>query len=892
MKHFYMKRHYNKLWALLLCLCVLPGSLTYAAERTITKYPGAAINLSSVNNGDKVVIVGDTLETGINDWWHLRSRLGSISFEIELQTDNKIVPDYGFDGTSNLTAISMPNITVLGARALAGSGVSTIDFPNVEIVGNSAFEGSSLTNVILPHAKTIKNDAFSGCASLMNVDVPDVLSIEYNAFLNCTSLVGINSPKVENIGNNIFSNCSNLTNVSFPNLQTMGDNVFISCSALASASLPKVKNVGNQAFQYCVNLRNVDLLNVLTIGDQAFSDCPVLTDIDLPNALTIGKYAFNLCSSLAVINFSNVQTIDEGAFKGTALTSVVLPNVLSIGEYAFQNCTGITTLSIPKVNIIQEGTFNGCTGLTALYMPEIQTIGNWAFGGCTNIELAILHNLSLFGEWTFTDCPSLKYMELGAPPDHQAGSGAFGGTTGPVLIVVPDTNAYKPFPLPYPPYSGDMEVHLRRVSTESRMFRPDSLETLLPLRNPNPALAAGGTFVWKKDGYPISGASGSSYMPTSPGWYTLEFTHGGTVTLLSVYLAAETVEVPDSRARFAECNYTLVLTFTPSNVDRTVTVSTRGSAAAYVMDAASEKLFKDGVTFKLPKNKTMLEIPYEVVPGMGNDNQVQFIWEVSDFPIVYDTDVFTLYDKHTITHRYFRPTVGFPGFLEVEIAGGSPFMERSRDGGETWEWARDPATGATLPFSQSQISNIDVPYLIFRQSNTCTANDTIRLYDDSDPNVIMRTVSIPAVTDAVCSLEEGVYPVESRKDFTFTLTGLKAGYVPQVSTSRVLLPDSEGLLTVRNADGSYTITILGVQEETIVTIDFTVGTETIESARVWAAGGMLYLVSDHNDEVLIHTLSGALVQHIRLSAGETYSLSLAKGYYIVTVGKRTYKVIL
>lgn len=675
-------------------------------------------------------------------------------------------------------------------------------------------------------------------------------------------------------------------------METIANQAFEDCLNLTSVDLPKAKTIGDNAFTRCPLLADVNLPEAETIGSGAFYTCTSIITINLPKVKNIGNYAFSLCSGLTSINFPDVQIIGDGAFEGTALTSVILPNVLSIGKYAFQNCTGITTLSIPKINTIEEGTFFQCTGLTSLYMPEINSIGNWAFGGCVNLERAILHNLSLFGEWTFTNCTALKYMELGAPPAHHISSGAFGGSTGAILIVVPDTVAYGPSPLSYPPYTSDMEVHLRRVSTESRLFRADSLETLVPLRNPNPTLAGGGTFVWKKDGYPISGANSSSYTPTSPGWYTLEFTHGGTVVLRSVYLAAETVEVPDSRARYVDCSYNLVLTFTPSNEDRTVTVSTRGSGAAFVMDVASEKLFKDAIIFKLPKNKTILEIPYEVVPGMGNDNQVRFVWEVSDFPIVYDTDVFTLYDKHTITHRYFRPTVGFPGFLEVEITGGSPYMERSRDGGITWEQARDPVTGVALPFSQSQISNIDVPYLIFRQSNTCTPDDTIRLYDDTDPNIIMRTVSIPAVTDAICSLEEGVYPVESRNDFTFTLTGLKAGYVPQVSTSRILLPDNEGLLTERNADGSYTVTIFSVQEETIVSIDFTVGNESIGSTCVWGADGMLYLQSDNSDEGQIYTLSGRLVQRIRLSAGETYRLPLAKGNYIVKVGKKAYKVIL
>ncbi|MDR2918920.1 MAG: T9SS type A sorting domain-containing protein [Tannerella sp.] len=75
-------------------------------------------------------------------------------------------------------------------------------------------------------------------------------------------------------------------------------------------------------------------------------------------------------------------------------------------------------------------------------------------------------------------------------------------------------------------------------------------------------------------------------------------------------------------------------------------------------------------------------------------------------------------------------------------------------------------------------------------------------------------------------------------------------------------------------------------------MDFSVGNASIENARIWASGGVLHLQSAEPCDALIHTLSGALVQRLRLSAGEDMSLSLAKGCYFVTIGKKTYKVVL
>jgi len=843
MKHLYAK-HLPKLWVLCLCLSIIPGNLTYAAKHNVNKVTGTLIGaqLSTfiLSPGDTIIVEGDAFQMiggGSSVWWSsdwndLRTfiSLAGMPLELEFQTPDLTIPDYAFNGCANLTSVYLPNV------------------------------------------ETIGEDAFGYCNQLMNVDAPNAENMGKFAFQYCGVLTNVSLPKITGIGNGTFGH-SGLTDISFPNVET----------------------IGNEAFEDCLNLTNVDFPKAITIGNNAFTRCPILTNVSLPEAIAIGNGAFNQCAALTDISYPKVQTIGDWAFLGTNLSSVDLPNVLSIGEFAFENCANLTSISIPKINSTQTGTFKNCTGLTFLYMPNINSLGNSTFEGCTNLELVFIHNLSVMGNSAFGSCPSLKYIELGAPPTMPVSPfTGFGGGTDAVLIVVPDTNAYHPFPLSDPPYSYGSEVHVRRVSTEARMFNPDSLETLVPERIPNFTLATGGTFVWKKDGYPIAGAIDVSYTPDSPGWYTLEFTHGGTVTLLSVYLAAETVEVPDSRARYMDCSYTLVLTFTSSSADRTVTVYTKGSGAAYIKDIASGELFSDKVTYKLPKGKTMLEIPYELIPGMGDNNQVQFVWEVSDFPIIYDTDVFTLYDEHKITHRYIRPTAGFPGLLEVEITGGSLYMERSLDGGSSWELARDTVSGVALPFTKSQIYNLDeASFLIFRQPNTCSGNDTIRLYKSEGLDTIMRQVRIPSVTEAVCSVEPGEYYVSSTSNFVFSLTNVKAGYVPHISTSRVQVPDSEGVLVERNVDGSFTVTILQIQEHIIVSIDFAVGNELVDdNVHVWGAGGMLYMQSSESANALVHTLSGAFVQNIYLSAGEVFSQPLAKGCYFVTIGKKTYKVIL
>ena len=862
MKHYFTK-HLKAVLLLCVCMCCIPYSL-YSIRVEVTKIENVALDVSIVNDGDTLVIIGDTITD--NDWGHIGYFLGQKIFFLELQTENRFLRDWYFANNTTFLGFRSHHIKIIGYGAFNNTNLTSVDIPNVEIIGHSAFYNChNLTEANFQKVKTIEDLAFYD-TGITSIDFPEAEEIGVYAF-KLSNLTSANLPKIRIINEGIFSNTA-LTTYSHTEVVSVGNQAFEDCANLTSVNFPKVKDIGNNAFTRCPNLANISFPETVTIGSGAFDQNYSLLDINCPKVQTIGDYAFVDCRSLTGVNLSYVQTI---------------------GKYVFLRCTGIETLYIPKVNTIQEGSFNECTGLKTVNLPDLQTMEDKSFKDCSGIEIMLLPTVSTIGDEALQGCTSLKYMELGTPPSLQANTFS---SVGSVLIVVPDTNAYKPFPLPAP-YSTGSEAHLRRVATENRLFNPESPETLIPARIPNATLAAGGTYVWKKNGYPIANATGNSYTPNSPGWYTLEFTHGGTITLLSVYLASITDQLTSSHARYEECDYNLVLTFTLSGTDRTVTVYSEGSGAAYVADAGSAKSFQNGITYILPKNKSMLEIPYEIkAEEMDDDNQVRFTWQVSDSPIDYSTDYFTLYATPKIKLlRYHRPTVGFAGVLEVEITGGSPYMQRSLDGGETWQWARDFTTGETLPFTQSQIYNLDETYLLFRHLNSCVMSDTLQLGEIVPPS-ILRLVQIPLVTDAVISVKAGEHYVESRSNFIFTVTDVKPGTNLHVFTSRTLLPDSEGLVVKKETDGSYTVTILYIQEPVIVSMDFSVGNELVESQRVWGSDGMLYLHTVNSCEAYVYTLSGSLVQRILISDDATSSLPLSKGCYLVTIGKKTYKVIL
>jgi hypothetical protein len=119
---------------------------------------------------------------------------------------------------------------------------------------------------------------------------------------------------------------------------------------------------------------------------------------------------------------------------------------------------------------------------------------------------------------------------------------------------------------------------------------------------------------------------------------------------------------------------------------------------------------------------------------------------------------------------------------------------------------------------------------------------------------------------------------------------------PLVFTGRE--PEEEGnLLYTPNADGSYTVSIRNVQEELHLAVDFTaVGPSSDNDRlptvglRVWASDRRIHITSDRDGEALIRDLIGRTVKAVALSAGETVSLTLPAGVYIVTAGGLSRKV--
>lgn len=328
-----------------------------------------------------------------------------------------------------------------------------------------------------------------------------------------------------------------------------------------------------------------------------------------------------------------------------------------------------------------------------------------------------------------------------------------------------------------------------------------------------------------------------------------------------------------------------------------IKVWTQGDGAAFTYDPTLNKTFSDTITYHLQPNDSTLTVRFKVSEDVTNASQVQFF---SNIPpsIQYDsTEVFDLYAKSkTELIKYIRPTASYTGILEVRTTNGSPYLQRSINAGLSWEFARDTVTGEPIPFSIAQIALLaaeEDAYIIFREPNTCCSNDTLFISRSVIPPVIERVVTLPVIPGAIVDKEPGRHTLESRRDFTFTITptGNNASLQLTISTSRTSVPDSEGVIIEKNEDGSYTVTIREVQEPVEVYVDFVTSAGTVENNRIWTSGNQVYLQTDVPAQVQVYAISGAFVQSRTMPAGETAVVSLPKGFFLIVINGQTHKVI-
>jgi hypothetical protein len=161
--------------------------------------------------------------------------------------------------------------------------------------------------------------------------------------------------------------------------------------------------------------------------------------------------------------------------------------------------------------------------------------------------------------------------------------------------------------------------------------------------------------------------------------------------------------------------------------------------------------------------------------------------------------------------------------------------------------------------------------------------------DPVTPSPSLRQVTLPATSGITTEPGAGTYYVPSGEDFVFTV-------IPSASQSS-LEPDITDSRTpsiveyTKNDDGTWTVRVKYVQNNIALTLKMSVGNEAIDGNAVWSSGRQLYITSVTGGEARIYGITGALAKAVAVAVGETQSVSLPAGVYVVVLGGKTYKAI-
>lgn len=163
-----------------------------------------------------------------------------------------------------------------------------------------------------------------------------------------------------------------------------------------------------------------------------------------------------------------------------------------------------------------------------------------------------------------------------------------------------------------------------------------------------------------------------------------------------------------------------------------------------------------------------------------------------------------------------------------------------------------------------------------------------------DTPTVYYIVTLPAVEGATTDPVAGSYEVESWSNFRFFLT-LDKEYdksIPIVTTSR------DETITPLTSDGAYIIKY--VRQPLEILIDGIaknpdpVANEAVKTnlSKVWTAEGHLHIEAATDGRAYIFTADGRLQKIQPVTTGETITLPLPEGVYIVRIGDERFKVLL
>ena len=415
------------------------------------------------------------------------------------------IPAYLFYKNASLTLTSLPKVKKIGASAFQDcSKLTTLNLgQDLQVVGNDAFNGcSNVTKLTFPDVTTtIGARAFQNCSSVTEVTVgKELKTIGASAFLNCKSFTALLLPdEFTTMGESAFEDCIKLTVAKLgKSLTAVPARAFKNCIALSEMRVPATaKSIGDEAFYNDYTLAVVSMKEGLeTIGERVFYNNRGILEFSIPGTVTsIGQNSFYGCTNTSVMSFEDgegVLTIDTKNTRSAKIDALTNNGsyqdrkndyfydcpieLLYLGrdlkyDYSdnsyiydlvngnwkqesrasapFVNSTTLEEVQIgPKVSFVYNHLCDNCDKLTSVSFPVgIQTIGGYAFKGCDKLasitfEESSDHSLSIETA-AFKGCVSLQDITY---PGHLSvlGNSAYQGCENLKSVIFNKNEQYQP----------------------------------------------------------------------------------------------------------------------------------------------------------------------------------------------------------------------------------------------------------------------------------------------------------------------------------------------------------------------------------------------------------------------------------------------------------------
>ena len=216
---------------------------------------------------------------------------------------------------------------------------------------------------------------------------------------------------------------------------------------------------------------------------------------------------------------------------------------------------------------------------------------------------------------------------------------------------------------------------------------------------------------------------------------------------------------------------------------------------------------------------------------------------------------------------------------------------------------KNMATITSIDYEISTNDEIDSPGMNYYQPPTAT--DVTKL----------RGFSIITEDGIVAKNQKGerfwhdlVYYIETNKDLSFEVTSDTPIEVEVAPHNTDLLREPGGVLIKNNYDGTYAVTVRGIQFDMDIIVRESNNTprqsiivysdggepgstsnEVITGDKVWAAAGTLFWEAAKSGTLSIYSITGQLYNQFTVSGNS--SLQLPKGLFIIQLNGKAFKVV-